>query len=81
MNSHKKKSGFLVGVGFDNEDGHKRITRAENFYLAGGSQETHEQMTETAIKTMEDLNSRGKNLGNVEPKELRDIIHKNMPRE
>jgi hypothetical protein len=73
-----KKAG-LLGVGLDNEDGHKRVTRGDNFVLLGGSQETHEQMQETAIKVNEKLDKRGKRLEDVSPQELRDIfeeIHK-----
>ena len=67
----------LLGVGCDNDDGHKRITKAEKFSIYGGSEETHEKMTETVIKTFEDLDQRGKQLENVEPKELADILAKN----
>jgi hypothetical protein len=71
---------MLLGLGLDNEDGHKRITQAEGFFLVGGSQETHEKMTETAIKTFEDLRQRGKSIANVEKQELADILHKNRPK-
>ncbi len=70
----------LLGVGLDNEDGHKRITRAEQFTLVGGSEETHGRMTETVIKTFEVLKHRGKYLQTVEPRELAEIIHKSTPR-
>jgi hypothetical protein len=70
----------LLGVGLDNTDGHKRITQGEKFAIVGGSSETHEKMTETVIKTFEELKSRGKQLEAVEPKELAEIIHKSSPR-
>ena len=70
----------MLGVGLDNNDGHKRITQAEQFTLVGGSAETHERMTETVMKTFEELRQRGKVLQNVEPQELAEIIHKSMPR-
>jgi hypothetical protein len=70
----------LLGLGLDNEDGHKRITRAEQFTLVGGSAETHERMTETVVKTFEALKARGKSLQGVEPRELAEIIHKSTPR-
>jgi hypothetical protein len=66
----------LLGIGLDNEDGHKRITRAEDFSIVGGSAETHERMTETLIKTTEDLQRRGKTVHSAESKELADIIQK-----
>jgi peroxiredoxin len=76
----KTKGAHLLGVGLDNEDGHKRITSAEQFTIVGGSDETHGRMTETVIKTFEELKIRGKALQAVEPKELAEIIHKSTPR-
>jgi hypothetical protein len=70
----------LLGVGLDNQDGHKRVTRGERFVIAGGSAETHERMTETVIKTFEELKQRRKDLNEVEPKELAEIIGKSTPR-
>jgi hypothetical protein len=74
-----KVSGIL-GVGLDNEDGHKRITSGEKFVLVGGSQDTHERMTETMIKTFEELKRRDKPLERVDPNELAEIIDKSQPR-
>jgi hypothetical protein len=68
-----KKAG-LLGLGLDATDGHTRITRAENFVLYGGSQDTHAQMQETAIKVNEKLDKRGKRLEDVSPRELHDIF-------
>ena len=45
----KKKSAHLLGIGLDS-DGQKRITQAEKFSLVGGTEETHEFMTETVMK-------------------------------
>lgn len=66
----------LLGIGLDHEDGHKRITRAEDFSIVGGSEETHGRMTETLLKSTEELKRRGKTLHTAEPSELVDIIHK-----
>ncbi len=80
MNGRKpKKKSCLLGVGLDNDDGHKRLTRGEKFFIAGGSRDTHEKMTETVVKTFEDLKSRGKNLENTEPREVADLLKKNTP--
>lgn len=76
----KSKGAHLLGVGLDNQDGHKRITRAEQFTIVGGSDETHGRMTETVIKTFEKLKDRGKSLQAVEPRELAEIIHQATPR-
>jgi hypothetical protein len=72
--SQQKPRSGLLGLAFDAEDGHKRITRGPNFLLAGGSQDTHGQMQETAIKINEHLARKGKDLSEVSVKELRDIV-------
>ena len=76
----KAKSAHLLGLGLDNDDGHKRLTSAEQFTIVGGSDETHAKMTETVVKTFEELKTRGKPLQAVEPQELAEIIHKSTPR-
>ncbi|MEX0939282.1 MAG: hypothetical protein WDZ59_15575 [Pirellulales bacterium] len=63
----------LLGLGLDAQDGHTRITRGKNFFLAGGSQETHARMQETAVKINEHLDRKGKRLEEVSVRELRDI--------
>jgi hypothetical protein len=70
----------LIGVGLDNDDGHKRITTGDQFALIGGSQETHERMTETAVKTFEELKRRDKRLESIDPRELAEIVQKSTPR-
>ena len=64
----------MVGVGLDS-DGHKRVTTGPNFVLAGGSHETHEVMTEKAVKINEKLKARGKQLEDVSHAEFDDIAH------
>ena len=64
----------MLGVGLDS-DGHKRLTTGPNFALVGGSQETHEQMTEKAVKINEKLKARGKQLETVSREEFDDIAH------
>jgi hypothetical protein len=76
----KRRPGALLGLGLDNDDGHRRITTGEQFAIMGGSAETHERMTETVVKTFEELKQRGKNLNDVRPVELADIIKKSSPR-
>jgi hypothetical protein len=71
-NTSKKKRALMLGVGLDS-DGHKRLTTGPNFALVGGSQETHEQMTEKALKINEKLKSRGKQFETVTREEFDDI--------
>ena len=61
------------------DDGHRRITSGEQFTLVGGSERTHEQMTETMIKTFEEMKRRDKRLENIDPRELAEIVHKSTP--
>jgi hypothetical protein len=64
----------FVGVGLDNQDGHRRITQSEHFFLVGGSEETHERMQDTAIRFNEVLKDRGKTLKETEPREALEIL-------
>lgn len=63
----------LLGIGLDNDDGQVRLTSGRNFKLVGGSQETHEQMQEKCIKFNEKLDSRGKELGELQREEFLDL--------
>lgn len=63
---------MMLGVGLD-ADGHKRITTGPNFALVGGSEETHELMTEKAVKINEKLTSKGKRLEEVSAQEFDEI--------
>ena len=74
-----KVMAHLLGLGLDCTDGHKRITQADQFSILGGSDEAHGRMTETLLKTMEDLSIKGKDLNETDPEELSDIIAKNSP--
>ncbi len=69
-----KKKAVMIGVGLDS-DGHKRVTQGPNFVLAGGTKETHEEMTEKAIKINEKLKAKGKELHEVSGEEFDDIGH------
>ena len=74
-NAKRKKSrrrSLMVGVGLDS-DGHKRLTTGPNFALVGGSEETHEVMTEKVVKINEKLAARGKQLEEVSREEFNDI--------
>ena len=65
---------LLLGLGLDGKDGHRRITKGDNFCLVGGSEETHEKMTETVVKFNEKLSRRGKTLGELSGDEFTDLI-------
>lgn len=72
---NKDKKSMLMGLGLDNDDGHKRMTKGDNFVLMGGSEETHERMTEKVVKFNERLNRRGKTLDEICPDEFIDLMN------
>ena len=76
MASARRPSNRLLGLGLDATDRHKRITRGEGFSLVGGSEETHERMTETVIKTTEDLSRKGRTIADARPEELAELLRK-----
>ena len=64
----------LLGLGFDGKDEIKRISQGPNFVLYGGSEETHEKMQETALRFNEGVDRRGKNLKDLNRRELDEIV-------
>jgi hypothetical protein len=76
---NERVTAALLGLAFDAEDGHSRITRGKNFLLAGGSEETHGIMRETILRVNERLNERGLRLADVTAEELRDLLNESRP--
>jgi hypothetical protein len=68
----------LLGVGLDNQDGHQRLTRGENFLLVGGSAQTHERMQDTALRFDEALRRRGKTLQETSAEEAIDLLRESL---
>jgi len=60
VSAKKKRKAIMLGVGLDS-DGHRRLTTGPNFALVGGSKDTHEQMTEKAVKIMRSSRIAGNN--------------------
>ncbi len=77
--SQERKTAALLGLAFDAADGHSRITRGPNFFLAGGSEETHGLMRETILKVNEQLEARGLALSDVSVDELRELLNDVQP--
>ena len=68
-----KIAGPVHGVGLDNEDGHVRITKMDNFRLLGGSEETHTVMQEKAIKFNERLKKHEKQVTDLNVKQFVEL--------
>ena len=75
MDQPGKGKRHLLGLGLDNEDGHVRVTRGDNFSLYVCSEATHERMQETCLKLNEKIRGRGKTLDQVSGEEMRDLFH------
>jgi 6-phosphogluconate dehydrogenase len=78
MAKRKKKTeqvvGFL-GVGLNDTDGHKRVTRNGPFLLVGGSEETHERLQDISVRFNEALEKRGQALPETPVEEVIDILY------
>ena len=68
----------LLGVGTDGDPSQTRITRGDNFFLYGGSRDTHDRMVETVIRFNEQIDRRGKRLPQINVRDLRDIARELM---
>jgi hypothetical protein len=73
VDDKRKNKAKLIGMGMDCDDGEVRVTNSENFFLVGGSHDTHECMQDKCIKFDEILGSRGKRIEELEPQELSDV--------
>ncbi|OOP56255.1 MAG: hypothetical protein AYP45_10100 [Candidatus Brocadia carolinensis] len=70
QNKSFRENSFLYGLAFDNKDSHKRITTGENFYIAGGSAETHENLVEKVLEFSETIKKYGKKLDDLSESEF-----------
>ena len=73
-----KKDGGLLGIGLDASDGHKRVTTGDNFLLVGGSQETHERMTDVVMRMNEKLKRQGKTYRELSKTEFEDLANDSL---
>ena len=64
----------LLGVGFDADDGHVRITSGDKFDVVMGSNESHEYITELIMKIEEELDVQGLDLDELSPEQLGEIV-------
>jgi hypothetical protein len=70
----------LLGIVLQKTDGHTRVTQSKQFTLLGGTEEIHEAVTESMVKTFEDLKRKGRDLSSTHPEELGDLLKKNLPK-
>ena len=70
----QKKIVRLLGVGFDADDGHVRITTGERYDVLMGSDGSHEYITELISRIEMEIKQRGLSLDELNPEELGDIV-------
>ncbi|MCK5676125.1 MAG: hypothetical protein KAH99_03820 [Verrucomicrobia bacterium] len=70
----RKKIIRLLGVGFDTEDGHVRITQGENYDVLMGSEQSHEYIQKLIQKIEEGLKSKGLDLDDLTPDEFHKFV-------
>ena len=70
----RKKIIRLLGVGFDADDGHVRITTGDKFDVIMGSDESHEYITKLITKIEKELDAQGLNLDELSPEKLGEIV-------
>jgi hypothetical protein len=63
----------LIGVGLDGQDGHRRMTKGDDFLLVGGSAETHERMQDLVVRMHEKLKRKGRRIGDLTRREFEDL--------
>lgn len=70
----RKKIVRLLGVGFDEDDGHIRITSGDKFDVLMGSDESHEYITKLIMKIEAELDERGLILDEMSPEKFNEIV-------
>lgn len=70
----RKKIIRLLGVGFDAEDGHIRITQGENYDVLMGSEESHEYLQHLIRKIEQGLREKGLSLEDLSPDEFSEFV-------
>ncbi len=70
----KRKIIRLLGVGFDAEDGHVRITTGDKFDVIMGSDESHDYIANLIRRIEDELDAQGLNLDELSPEKFSDIV-------
>ena len=66
----------LLGIGFDAEDGHVRITQGEKYDILMGSEQSHEYIQQLIQKIETQLENRGLSLDDLTPDEFAELVGK-----
>jgi hypothetical protein len=69
-----KKIIRLLGVGFDTEDEHVRITQGDQFDVLMGSEESHDFILKLIQKVEKTIKERGQSLDDLTPNEFTLLV-------
>jgi len=64
----------LLGVGFDNKDGHIRITQSDVYHVLMGSGETHTELHRICLQIEAAIKSSGKVMSDYSPEEFMRMV-------
>ncbi len=64
----------LLGVGFDNEDGHIRITQSDHSKIVMGSMESHQKLQKVCSEIEEAVRLSGRELNEYTPDEFMKLV-------
>lgn len=70
----RKKIIRLLGVGFDADDGHVRITKGESYDVLMGSEESHEYIQQLIQRIEDELKARSMSLDDLTPEEFGEFV-------
>lgn len=76
--TNQKKIIRLLGVGFDADDGHVRITKGESYDVLMGSDESHEYIRQLIQKIEDALAAQNLSLDDLTPEEFSKFVKNNM---
>ncbi|HKI21512.1 MAG TPA: hypothetical protein VKA15_26690 [Isosphaeraceae bacterium] len=63
----------IIAVGLDGGDDQHRLTHGDQCLIFGGSEETHAELQETALRMERELDRSGRLLGDLDPAELAEL--------
>ena len=70
----RKKIIRLLGVGFDADDGHIRITNCEKYDVLMGSEQSHQYIQKLIQKIEDGLKRKGLSLEDLSPEQFGEFV-------
>lgn len=71
-----ERMAHILGLGFDAQDGHTRITRGDGYTIYLGSEMSHQEMQRVCHAIAEELKTQGKQLDDLTRAEFADLLQR-----